>query len=50
MYLMIFILFRKDDSMYYQFDSRLSMPAILFDDDRVVVAGIFASLSATIAD
>ena len=25
--------------MYYQFDSRLSMPAILFDDDRIVVAG-----------
>lgn len=26
-------------SMYYQFDSRLNMPAILFDDDRIVVAG-----------
>ncbi len=25
--------------MYYQFDSRLNMPAILFDDDRIVVAG-----------
>jgi len=25
--------------MYYQFDSRLSMPAILFDDDRILVAG-----------
>lgn len=23
--------------MYYQFDSRLNMPAILFDDDRLVV-------------
>ena len=25
--------------MYYQFDSRLNMPAIMFDDDRIVVAG-----------
>jgi hypothetical protein len=25
--------------MYYQFDSRLNMPAIRFDDDRIVVAG-----------
>ena len=25
--------------MYYQFDSRMSMPAIMFDDDRIVVAG-----------
>lgn len=25
--------------MYYQFDSRLNLPAIMFDDDRIVVAG-----------
>ena len=25
--------------MYYQFDSRMNLPAILFDDDRIVVAG-----------
>lgn len=25
--------------MYYQFDSRMSLPAISFDDDRIVVSG-----------
>lgn len=25
--------------MYYQFDSRMNLPALLFDDDRIVVSG-----------